>query len=750
MENISEKELTLRDLVTMLRRRRAVIYGVLLTITALATLYCIVSARRYEATGSLQVQKESSDAMGLDSLMSSASGASDGLDANINLQTQANILQSDTLALSTIEGLHMEGTADFQPRWNPVGWFLGLFSPRGVTDAPGVPLENAPQRRRRALLVFQKNLKVKPVSGTRLIEIDYRNPDPKLASDVVNTLMKGLVEYTFQTRFTATNQASDWLSGQLGELRHQSEGLQAKVVNLQRESGVFSLGTTDAQGREQAYSGVLDQLQQNTVALTQAEQNRILKGAISHAAESGNAEMLSGLAGNSVGVNSQSMNNSLALIQNLRQQQATQQAALQEAEAKYGTAYPKLAELRGSISGLERSIGQEVERIRGRAKSDYAVAVQTEANTRGQYEGAKQQASKLNDKAIEFAMVREEAEQSRGLYQELLKRLKEAGVLEGLKSSNITVVDPGRVPAKPKTPNVPLYMAIGLGGGLFLGGFGALLVDTLDNKVRSIQEVEQVIGQSLIGVTPLFDIVERPKTLDGVSHFMTLDEPQSTYSEAVRSIRTALLLTGGGESSRVILVTSSIPKEGKTVLSSNLAVVLAQSGRRVLLVDADLRRGSLRRRLNLPKRPGLSELLSGQRKEPDILPISGLSQLDFLQAGTVPPYPSELLGLKAFENWILDWRKKYDFILLDAPPLLPVTDALILNPLADITLLLARIGLTERPQLQRSYRLVTEKSNHYVGVVLNALRPKDENYYGYYGYRKYSYNYGEDHNAEVD
>ena len=732
--------------MTILQRRSVVVYGTVLAVVVLAAFYCTVTTRRYQATGTLQVQKESSDAMGLESLMSSASDASDALDANINLQTQANILQSDTLALSTIEALHLEWTKDFQPHWNPIDWVLGFFSPSGIADLPGESLENAPERRRRALKIFQKNLKVTPVSGTRLIEIDYLNPDPQLAAAVVNTLTKSLVDYTFQTRYSATNQASEWLGGQLGELRQQSEVLQTKVVDLQRQSGVYSLGTTDAQGREQAYSGVLDQLQQTTLALTQAEQNRILKGAIAHAAESGDAEMLSGLAGNSVGVNSQTMNNSLAVIQNLRQQQATEQAALQEAEAKYGSSYPKVAEMRGSIAGLEQSIHQEVERLRGRAKSDYAVAVQDEANTRNQYGQVKQQAAKLNDKAIEYAIVRQEADESRGLYEDLLRRLKEAGVLEGLRSSNITVVDPGRTPAKPKRPNVPLYMAISLGAGLFLGGLGALLVDTLDNKLNTITEVEDIIGQRLLGATP-FTQLTAPVGPDSLA---SLKDPQSTYTESLRAIRTALLLTGGmpEHGGRVVLITSSIASEGKTTFSSNLAVVLAQSNRKVLLVDMDLRRGTLRRRLGMDPQPGLSALLAGQEPHAPLGSFSNdLPRLHVLLAGVTPPNPSELLEF-GMQKCVAQWRKDYDFIVLDAPPVLPVTDAVLVNPLADITLLLTRVRLTERPQLRQSYRTLTEGTEHYTGVVLNGLRPRDESYYGYYGYRKYAYHYLEDNHAK--
>ncbi len=452
--------------------------------------------------------------MGLDTLMSSASGgASDALDANIDLQTQANILQSDSLALRTIESLGMEDTYDFRPRWSPVSWILGKISPQGVPDPVGAKLEDAPQRRQRALKIFSKNLKVKPVSGTRLIEIDYTDPDPRLAAAVVNTMTRALSDYTFQTRYDATSQASKWLSDQLGDLRKDSEDLQAKVVNLQRQSGVYSLGTVDAQGREQAYSGVLDQLQQATSARNSAEQNRILKGAIAEAAATGNAEMLSGLAGNTMGGSSQMMNNSLSLIQNLRQQQATQQASLQEAEAKFGPAYPKIGELQGNIAGLEHSIQQEIERIKSRAQSDFEIAAQAEAGTRQNYQTAKNQADMLNDKAIEFAIVRQEADDSRALYEDLLKRLKEAGVLEGLRSSNITVVDPGRTLAKPKIPNVPLYMAIALCGGWFLGCCGALLTDTLDNKVNTAHELEELFKESTVGRPAPLALVKHPKRL---------------------------------------------------------------------------------------------------------------------------------------------------------------------------------------------------------------------------------------------
>ena len=553
---------------------------------------------------------------------------------------------------------------------------------------------------------------------------------------MVNTLTQALSDYTFQTRYDATNQASKWLSDQLGDLRKDSEDLQAKVVNLQRQAGVYSIGTVDAQGREQAYSGVLDQLQQATSARNAAEQNRILKGAIAEAAATGNAEMLSGLAGNTMGGGSQMMSNSLGLIQNLRQQQAMQQAALQEAEAKFGPAYPKIAELQGNIAGLEHSVQQEIGRIKSRAQSDYEIATQAEATTRQNYENVKNRADVLNNKAIEFAIVRQEADDSRGLYEDLRKRLKEAGVLESLRSSNITVVDPGRAPARPKTPNVPLYMAMALCGGWFLGCCGALLTDTLDNKVNTVHELAEMFKESTLGVLPQIAL---SSTRNGSGRIvLALDEPRSTFVEAMRSIRSALLLSRGDAPPKVLLVTSGIASEGKSLCAINLATILAQTGKRTLLIDTDMRRGTVRLWFGLPKDPGLSELLAGQLTVPPIKPIPGIENLDVLISGTAPPNPCDLLESDAMSALIRTLRSDYDFIVLDSAPVLPVSDSVGLNTLADATLLVVRLRMTERPQVQRSYEILRRGGKHYVGLVLNGLSVNDSSYYGYYGYRNQS------------
>ena len=361
-----ERELTLRDLLQMLRRRQRIVYGATGLVLLLAILLCIVSTRRYQATGTIQVQRESSDGLDLESLTGAGGNPVDALNADINIQTQASILQSNSLALRTIRNLKLLDTPEFQPKSNPITALLGSLSPDGSSEPATGPLEKSPRRQAAALNVFHKNLSVKSLAGTRLIEIDYLDRDPKLAADVVNEVVQELVDYTFETRYKATEAASQSLSKQLAELRTRSESLQAQVAQMQRDSGIYSIGTTDAQGREQAYSAVLDQFQRAATTLSDASQNRILKEAIYQAAASGDAEMLSSLSGNTLGA-SPGITNSLATIQTLRGQEAALQGQLDQMKTKFGPGYPKIAELQANITGLQHSVQQEVVRISERA-----------------------------------------------------------------------------------------------------------------------------------------------------------------------------------------------------------------------------------------------------------------------------------------------------------------------------------------------------------------------------------------------
>lgn len=750
MNQESGSEFSLQDLLRILSRRRYIIFSTVITVFVLAVLACMVMTRRYEARGVFELQKSASDSLDLQGMMGvAAGGASDSLTLDTELQTEASILKSDTLALQVIKELDLRDNKDFQPRFSIIGTVLGWFTPAGPPDPRGASLEDSPHIRESLLHTFSSHLDVKVDAGTRLIEVDFSNRDPKVAAAVVNHLIQALIDYTFQTKYNATNKVSGWLEDQLGDLRKQSEALQAKVVALQQGSGIFGVGATDLQGKPVVFSPILDRLQESSGLLSQAKMNRVVKEAIYRIAKSGDPEMISQLAGTSLlSQSGQGVVDSLSLIQTLRTQEATLKAQVGQDESQFGPRYPKLIEERASLQSVETSLRQESRRIAARAKNDYEIAVATEQGARSTYNADRSEAEKLNDKTIEYMILSRESAESQDLYQDLLKRLKEAGILEGLRSSNITNVDTALPPARPSRPNVKMILFMGLFGGFFLGGGAALLVDALDNKIRGTEEIEGA-GIPLLGIVPLFDATALGRqSSSGEGSRPFLMSGHSEFGESIRRLRSNLLISRSGVPPQVLLITSGSPSEGKTTLSLNLALSLAQYGKKVILVEADMRRPVLRNRLQLKMSTGLSTLLSNRSAGLQPEPIPEYPNLVVMPAGPVPPYPSELLGSGHLHELFAEWRREFDFIVLDSPPVLPVTDAQILVAESDATVLVARVGLTSRLGLKRSYHLllqhVKDPAQPAIGVLVNGLSKRSAAYYGYYG----SYGYTNYYNRE--
>jgi capsular exopolysaccharide synthesis family protein len=728
----------------MLSRRRAIIYTSLAMFLLLAILALSVATRRYRSVGEIELQKDTRSSLGLQT--DSEDAPSDALEVNMLIQTQAKILQSDSLALRVIEDLHLEQTEDYQVKWSPIGWVLGFFSSPGAPDPKGAPLENSPHRRMRVLNVFHRKLTVKPVSGTRLIDVEYLSPDPKLAAAVVNHLLQGLIEKGFQARYDATMQASSWLSVQLGDLRAKTQELQAKVVELQQESGVFALGEVDRDGKDQVYSPTLEKLQMATQAEAQAQSNRILKGAINEVVQSGNAELISGLAGNTaLGSGSSGSGSSLALIQNLRLQEASLEGQLQELSAKFGPAYPKLAEVRGNLNAVQGAIRAEVSRVAGRARNDFMVAEQTEARTRRDFEADKREAEALNNKTIEYQMVKQEADQTRSLYDDMLRHLKESGLLAGLHSTNISVVDWATTSDKPAKPVTLLYLCGSIALGLAFGSAAALLRDVTDTRIQDLRDISRELGPIPLCVLPYQKERAALPAEEGLfarSPLPALDSPHSVFVESLRSLRTSLMLSRGGAPPRSVLVTSPLAGEGKSFLSWNLAILFAQQGKRVLLCDADLRQPWLHRNLDIEPRVGLSTVLAGHSVDhgaSELIPVQEVPGLFLMPAGPLPPYPSELLASNQMAEVLKVWESQYDLVLLDAPPVLLVTDSVVLSSMVSSVLLMVRHQKTPLSALEKSYRMLEEvhsASGRKINIVINGVKEQPVEGSFFYEYRE--------------
>ncbi len=754
----NSQELTISGLLLVLKGRRWLIIQSTLVCLIIAILLCVFMTRRYEATGEIQVARQSSDELGLDGMKGEGGTGSDALADSIELQTQANILKSDTLALKVIHNLDLENTSDFQSRFSPIGSMLGLFSPRGPQDPARATMEDAPARRTRALSIFEGHLKVKPLGGTQLIQISYRSSSPQISAAVVNELMKGLVDYTFETRYNATNEASQWLAGQMDDLKKQAENLEGRVVQLQGEAGVYSLGTVDTTGKELAYNATLDRLQQATETLTQATSDRIVKGGIYEMVRNGDPDTISALAGTSLSGASQGVNNSFTLIQTLRGQQATIETQLAADSSKYGSANPKLQDERASLASVSAAIRQEIKRIGERAENDYHAATLTEGSMQAEYRRQRAAADQLNNKAVEYSITKQEATESRQLYQTLYQHLKEAGVIEGLRSTNVTVVDPGRVPANPAQPNIPFYLGLSLFGGLLLGSLGALLIEFADDRVQSMEKIERFLNAPLIGVIPSAALPDTRRTSELSSRRRARrrtkqvsiiprpevaavgpDVSNTAFSESLRSLRTALLLSRSSAPPKVILITSAGEGEGKTTISLHLAAALERNNSRVILVEADMRRATLSRRLSIPRKKGLSTLLSGADEKVELRPFADLPDLTIVPAGPAPPYPAELLGSRRMKELIDKWSKEFDFVLFDSPSLLAVTDAAVLSKMADFTLLITRHSQSTRTSLERAWQTLRTDPDTKIGVALNAVKRDSAAYAEYFGYYGNSY-----------
>ena len=756
---------TVSDLLDVFRRRRLLMGAIFLGTFTLAMVAFFSATRLYKGSAEVQVQKSSSDAVGLDDVRGGGDAGEDAMEANITLQTEAQILQSESLALSVIQTLNLDKTPDFHPRSiNPIGWVLGLFAPKGTKDPANVPLADAPGRRSSAIRMFESRLKVKPVSGTRLIDIEYYSSDPRTAAAVANLLVKDLVNYNFETRQVATASAAGWLGNQLADLKSRPRHCRHTWSTWRRARASLRLARQTV--RAEIRPTPLCSTSCSSPRRSSRRPNRrvLLKGALYQVVKTGDPELISGLAGNATMSGASSgLSDSLTLLQGLRAQEAQTQADLDETTEKFGSAYPKIGELKAKLAGIRQSIQSEVHRLAGRVKNDYLVAQDVENKDKATYQQQKAQASVVNSKAIDYEITRQEVQQSQELYGSLLRRLKEADLIAGLRSSNITVVDSASTPARPSKPNPILYIGGGIAGGMFLACCVGLYRDATDNRIQSVGDIPSLPIAPPIAFLPF----HRPTGSRGLSlelggrssrAFSTMsaggpnghgptralvaaDEPRAAYTEALRGLRTALTHSEDGQPApQIVLITSSLPGEGKSMLSLNLAAVFAQSGSRVLLVDGDLRTPVLHRRLECSGADGLSNFLLSD--DPELLEptlfrvrLNKLAGVDFLPAGEPPDFPAELLASDAMETLLNHWRKTYDFIFIDGAPLLPVTDSAILSRYADYTIVVARHNQTDRSSLERTCQILHAYGGSPQGVVLNGVKQNTGAQYPYYGYK---------------
>jgi len=711
----------------ILKKRRWTVVATLSIIFALALIATLNTTRLYQATSKVAIFPETPNVLGF---KDAGNGAPD-FDYESTLETQAAILRSDALAMKVIEDMRL----DRNPK------FISA-SPQQADDSLRVSsMQPDPAVAAGLLGRFRGGLSVQLVPNSRLVQISYTHPDPRLASEIANALVRTFVEENFKTKYEAVTQTSDWLSTELADLQLKVQTSEEKLVRYQKDHGI--LGVDEKQN---IVTAKLDELNRE---LTAAQTDRIQK-------ESNNSLAANGITPES---SKPSREGASSMIEKLREREAELNTQYAQATTQFGTGYPRVAELANQLKQLRTEMAAEEVRMQQEIRTEYVAALQRENLLTAAFNEQKQEANQLNENSIEYSVLKRDADANRELYQNLLQRLKEAGVSAGLRSSNIRVVDIARTPTHPIKPDVPRNILLGLVLGLASGMGLAFVLESLDTSIRTIEEVGAISTLPALGMIPLqvssngaprkrlkpLTAEAKADELESSPHLVTYARPRSEAAEAYRSLRTSILLSSFGGPPKVILVTSALPQEGKTTISANSALVLAQRGVRVLLIDADLRRPGVDKVFGFRSRGGLSTLISGGDKSEDVIvSLPDMPNLWILPAGPIPPQPAELLGSSVMRDHLKRWRNEFDHVIIDTPPCLSVTDAVVLSPEVDRIILVARAGKTTKLALRRACELLLQVNARVMGIVLNALNMRSGEGYYYYSRRYSDHYYSED------
>ncbi|MGH9787898.1 MAG: GumC family protein [Candidatus Acidiferrales bacterium] len=709
------EEVHLRDYLRVLRKYRMTIGLFVLTSVLTVALVSLRMTKMYEAMVRVAIDRESPS-----TLLKESSVPVDPWSFQDYLRTQIRVLESDTLALQTINGLRL----DLQPEFR-------LQQEEAVQATGALPQEKPldPTDESRLIRRFQGQLRVNAVPNSWLLEIHYYSRDPQLAARVANTHASNFIEHNFRTRYEATMKASEWLTDQLRELRGKVESSEAQLVDFERRYNLVSI--------DERQNVLTQRLSDLNHELSVAEADRVQKESAYRQATSGQ----------DAAILQDSLTEKLQVrLSELRGQHA-------EARPQFGPQHPRMQRLEEQIQEVEDQLAKQRELILARLQDDYQSALKREALLRDLVEKQKKEVNELNQRLIEYNIIRREVTTTKQLYDSLQQQLNEAGISVGLRSSNIRVVDPARVPLAPYSPNVFFNVLLAFLLSTPVGIALAFFREYLDNTIKTPDEVERHTGLPTMALVPLAEHAGAGKKLLPSASLAggersevalaTYEQPQSSMAEAFRSLRTAVLLSFPERPPRLLLVTSGQPSDGKTATAINLAVALAQRGSKVVLVEADLRKPSASKVLRTSGSPGLSLFLSGAESRNGLVVPTSVPNLAFIPAGPIPPNPAELLSSGRMKQLLAELSQEYEHVVLDSPPLLSITDATVLSVQVDGVILVVRFGKTTREVVRHMRQMLASVNARVLGVVLNGVALNSVDYYYYY-YSYYGYGYRED------
>ena len=777
-DGLEGQDLSLRQAIRVLRARYRFILLVTAAVLVLVVLASIILPVKYEATSTIELKQDQSELSGqLGEVASSLTGSDD---LKVDLKTAKSVFQDPALGVELLERIRSG-----ELKAPPDSSFVNV---KAAGNAQSVPLRENPMAREGLLGGFESHLDVQEIAGTRLLQVTFKDKSPKFAADVANATVEQYIKDTLRRRNSSTVESTDWMAGQLDALRKQVEAAQTNLVEFQKRSGFIVVpsaggggassggGAGASGGGGELHSTLLDRLLALNLALVQAQAVRITDEATYRVLKTGDAAAIDAFASSalSAGVpssvssgggatpgsgsvaSSGQQTNTLAGLVALHQQQIALKQQLAAAYQTYGAKNPHVIDLHNQIDELDTEIKDETARAVSSAKTTLAIAQQTEDDVRKEVASLEHDAGAINDSGVRLAILQQEADSSRALYEDLYTKLEESKLAEETQSSNVQVISEAFRPATPTFPRWGINIVLSIFVGFVLGAMLAFLRESLDETISTSLEVENLTHAPVIGIIPKFEPAipskgakPEPAAGEQTAHQSSvMGQRNSEAGEAYRELRTTIQLSQAGSPPRRLLVTSPLPGDGKSTTCYNLAAGFALLNKRVLLLDADMRKPSLHKRTGIRPSKGLSSMLTSSIDlESLVLPVPGVENLFFLGAGPLPPNPAELLTAPLFAHLIEAASEKYDMVIIDSPPALMVSDSSIISGSVDGVVIVACAGRSTRTALMRTLRNLRRHHAKILGVVLNMVDTKSSEYYYAYGYYGGKY-YGEESNDQ--
>src|SRR5499427_1874057 len=751
-----------REMWRTVKKRKGLIAVIAIVVTSVVTIVSFQNKSIYQAAATVEIEKENRTLVRSgDVIIQTDEGADDAYFTAVNMKTKIRVIQSRPLLEDVVSRLNLDKNPRFmevegkKTIWEAVrslgGRIKGQSSAPIEALPPTPPVKEAGTRSAEEsarlapyVSVLGSHLTAEPLEETRMLVISYSHTDPALASSIVNTVADVFIDRSFQNSTEKFTKTSDWLDQMTRSLKAKLEQSEAAVANYTREHNLFSVDGKETLNSEKL-SRLFDQY-------TRIESDRILKESLYEEVKAGRLDRLPEAFSD-------------ARTTELQKRAGDLSVQLAQLDVKYGPDNPKVVEVKQELAAIEEQLNGSRTQLEAKLKADYERAVRDEKSLKAALEDAKAEAVQQNTANIQFNILKQDVETAKQLYTDFLQKTNQAQVQLAEQHNNMRIIEPAQVPTAPVGPNRLRTIAMGWFLSL-VGGIGlAFLLEHLDNTIKTVEDVNRYAGLPALGIIPAISARQPRKLLSGRKQarpvlapaeaaskmgangaevqLVTLDS-RSSAAEAYRGLRTSVLLSSAGGPPKSVMFTSGQPGEGKTTTVINTAISLAQLGSSVLIIDADLRKPGTHKVFGVPHNKGLSTYLSGENMPLDeVIHTLPVSNLYLMPCGPIPPNPAELVSSEKMKGMLLTLSERFDHILVDSPPLMHVTDPVILSTLVDGVILVIQGGKCTHDVVRRSRLELSSVGAKVFGVVLNNLDLKREGYDDYYYYSYYS-GYGHD------